>query len=848
MSSYLISEADDHAWLYVGAELSSSRDLTEDRDFSGITDETQRLAKAVEQQRNWMDLLLDPGVVVDLRYVNDPGSTALRCGVLLRRMVNDRNAAETEADRLTQRVASAPGHLSLSALDEDGLYRFLDPLQSLAPHPQGRAEIRKRTETARPNRPDARVDLYWAVSPFRPGTRSWAPLFQALGTHAHPLCISVLLEPQPRQVGLAEELRKLATFYKRLATEGEDSGTGLYRGKGKLTADAFAVDAEALFSDAARRYEERSHVARIAIASTAALDDGLLALIGTTLSPPDQPHEGMSLTTQLAGASHTVVRPPDEAAEVSFDNNLAALDSEWWAPELPPPPFEGAARIVRLVDTREATAVFRMPIAENGVLPFIPVSRPDFGVAVTQSLAEAESIVLGTQIVSSRDSGELRIARDDLTMHAFVVGTTGSGKTTTVLALLDALWKQGIPWLVIEPVNVEGDDYRWFLDRAGYEDMVVVTAGDERGPLRINPFEVPSGTTVGEHLTAVLACFDAAFGLWDPLPAIYRRALEQTYFEAGYSLDDFGGPTLPWPVVADLTREMHRVTENLDYAGEVRSNIMAASRLRVEQLAGGPLRSVFDCQASTPLDFLLERPCVVELAKVGASNEQEAAFVIAVLLTAIAEHRRGGRPSRELVHVMVVEEAHKLLKAPAVGGGGENRGDPSAAAARMFANLLAEIRKYGEAIVVADQDPAKLVPDAYKNTNLKIMHRLPAEADRKLVGSTMRFDEDHEKEAAGLRRFHAFVHAEGYDRPGLIRAPNIREGAFGELPDGDAVSSAIPGAGRSERASRGLARALRRVRRLPRRVPAPIVGVRRVLPTRHPTRVHGPGRGSRECG
>jgi hypothetical protein len=54
---------------------------------------------------------------------------------------------------------------------------------------------------------------------------------------------------------------------------------------------------------------------------------------------------------------------------------------------------------------------------------------------------------------------------------------------------------------------------------------------------------------------------------------------------------------------------------------------------------------------------------------------------------------------------------------------------PAAQAVEMFAGLLAEIRAYGEGLVIAEQIPAKLIPDVIKNTAVKIVHRLPAADD-----------------------------------------------------------------------------------------------------------------------
>src|SRR4029077_12059460 len=108
------------------------------------------------------------------------------------------------------------------------------------------------------------------------------------------------------------------------------------------------------------------------------------------------------------------------------------------------------------------------------------------------------------------------------------------------------------------------------------------------------------------------------------------------------------------------------------------------------------------------------------------------------LIIRLVEHLRlRARTGRRegLRHVIVIEEAHRLLRA-----GREGRA--SAHAVELFASMLAEIRAYGEGLVIAEQIPAKLVPDAVKNTALKVVHRLPARDDRDLVGAAMNTAED----------------------------------------------------------------------------------------------------------
>jgi hypothetical protein len=137
------------------------------------------------------------------------------------------------------------------------------------------------------------------------------------------------------------------------------------------------------------------------------------------------------------------------------------------------------------------------------------------------------------------------------------------------------------------------------------------------------------------------------------------------------------------------------------------------------------------------------------------------------LIIRIVEHlrlqaRAGHR--EELRHVIVVEEAHRLLRA-----GREGRA--SAHAVELFASMLAEIRAYGEGLVIAEQIPAKLLPDAVKNTALKVVHRLPARDDRDLVGAAMNLDEDQSRQVVSLAPGVAAVFADGMDRPVRIRVP-----------------------------------------------------------------------------
>lgn len=766
-------------WVWSGVALDAAADLTETREYAELP-ERERYTKAVAAETAWLAGQWDTAGATrfELRYLSDPGAGRLRAGLLGRVWAPSRDAAVAAAGALRSRVGDLPRHVHASPVTDDHV--LAGWLQPFMPHPAGLVELRKRIRAAAPNRPDAGVRYYLAVQPFSAAAPSWEPVWQAMLAHPAPVMLSVTLEPFAVSQQVNDMLAELATRYGRLGTPGQ-MPDGLWSQGVQLAPDAFAVDAARLFADAARRYASRTFRIRVTVASPEPLGESLPELIATTISPPERASDAAVLTATFQGAAHIAVRPEPHELDAARDG-LSKLELNRWDAQyvrgLPEAPPAGLRLLAELVDPREAGAALRLPLAVHGHMPGFPVRRP--GMALEADYRpRGPAISLGRQLVADRLAGPMGIDISELTRHALLVGTTGSGKTNSTLGFCEQLWRDhGVPFLVIEPVNTTLDDYRWLATRPGFEDMLVLTVGNEAvAPFRLNPFEVPPGVRVGGHIAGLLACFDAAFGLWDPLPAIYNRALRAAYSRRGIVADaqSEGTPPGDWPTLGDFVAEMRRQTEALDYAGDVRSNIIAASRLRAETLAEGACATTLDCVRSFPIGELLRRPVVLELAGVG-DNEKEQTLLTALVLQTMTEFYKAGRAGSGLAHVTVIEEAHRLLGKPPVGGD-VKEGNAQARAAQAFANTLAENRKYGEGLVIVEQVPGKLVEDAYKNTNLKLMHRLPAEDDRQLIGATMRFSPDQERYASTLEPFTAFAYHDGLDRPALVRLSNVRADA-----------------------------------------------------------------------
>ena len=91
--------------------------------------------------------------------------------------------------------------------------------------------------------------------------------------------------------------------------------------------------------------------------------------------------------------------------------------------------------------------------------------------------------------------------------------------------------------------------------------------------------------------------------------------------------------------------------------------------------------------------------------------------------------------------------------------------NPAGKAVEFFTNMLAEIRAYGQGFIIADQIPNKLAPEALKNTNLKIMHRIVATDDRDSMGGAMNLDDIQKRHVTALGTGRALVYAEKMEQP-----------------------------------------------------------------------------------
>ena len=405
----------------------------------------------------------------------------------------------------------------------------------------------------------------------------------------------------------------------------------------------------------------------------------------------------------------------------------------------------------------------------------------EFGLTVPAFPASAPAVRVGDLLDAAGSSLDLvSLSGAALNRHVFITGMTGYGKTTTAMKLLiGARTTLGVPFLVIEPVKAE---YRSLRSANGLKgDLNVYSVGGDRTalPLRLNPFTPIADVPLMRHVDLLKAVFNASFPMFAGMSYVLEEAILEIYTDRGWDLrtsqNRILGPrpsatdlaTLT-PSIEDLHDKIEVVLNRKHYGQEIHQNMGAALRSRLRSLMVGTKGETLNCRRSVAATELFTRPCVIELRNLG--DDEEKSFVMALLLCMLYEYAeaRQGSGITGLQHLTLIEEAHRLLRAPRSSGGAESA-DAQAKAVVMFTDMLAEMRAYGEGFIVADQVPAKLSPDVVKNSNVKIVHRLVAPDDRFVIAQSMNLSEAQSRHLVGLRPGTAVVHDTDIGAAVLVR-------------------------------------------------------------------------------
>lgn len=360
---------------------------------------------------------------------------------------------------------------------------------------------------------------------------------------------------------------------------------------------------------------------------------------------------------------------------------------------------------------------------------------------------------------------DVRLAKSSLASHTFITGSTGSGKSNTVYQILNEALNQNVKFMVVEPAKGE---YKHVFGTQ--DDVYVYGTNPAVSPLlRINPFSFPQGIHILEHLDRLVEIFNVCWPMYAAMPAVLKSAVEKSYADCGWNLtlSQNRYKEMLYPSFADVARNIREIIDSSEYDAENKGAYKGSLLTRLQSLTNGINGMIFTCDDISDRD-LFDRNVIIDLSRVGSSETKS--LIMGMLVLKLQEYRMAGAAgmNSELKHLTVLEEAHNLLKRTSTEISSESA-NLMGKSVEMLANAIAEMRTYGEGFIIADQAPGLLDLSVIRNTNTKIIMRLPDRSDRELVGGAANLNDDQIVELAKLPCGVAAIYQNEWIQPVLCK-------------------------------------------------------------------------------
>lgn len=670
----------------------------------------------------------DERATYDLRLVvrpvpDNPSRSDVRLYLLARRDgATSEEAAEFSRETLSLLQAEFPEH-GFDLISDEELAAALNPFQPKSLICLTRRSSLEDLDTLRsprrrysfgflgdhtaPIEIDRPAEALYHVFPFLPGSDDVAVLLRYLVTLQASACISIRLQPTTltaaeegfleAQIGACEKYLRLRQVFP--ADEARDFDSALRRQ-----------------ADVLRQFQQRmlfglwddAALMTIEITSAASLPRQLVDLVGSLVTGPAggvRPLEGGHFGLYFAGGYDAYDRSGDSARATAFRELRMYPVAPAGAPT-------AAQRLVHLFDAAEAACAFRLPACPSEEFPGLdlhywrslppPRQLPDTGT------------FLGINH-HHQSTTPVHLADTDRSRHLYVIGQTGTGKTTLLRSLMLADMEAGRGLCVVDP---HGDLYADLLGRIPVhrrDDVVLLDPTDSEFPVGLNLLQCDSEWEryfVAQELVGIfsrlLADEYGSEAAHFTGPIFYQQMrmnlllLMSKPDRPGTILDFYAlfqskDYWKRWTPTASkdpsLKRWVEEVLPRTDYqrmSDDTGTSLGMYVGSKFENLVFDPrLRNIFGQRRSTIdlRDIIDERKILlVNLAK-GSLTEQNSRFLGMVLLAKLVATvlGRSDRPEaeRKLFH-LYVDEFQSL-------------------ATDNFVTLLSEARKFGLSLVLANQ-------------------------------------------------------------------------------------------------------------------------------------------------
>ncbi|HEY3439704.1 MAG TPA: DUF87 domain-containing protein [Paludibaculum sp.] len=300
-----------------------------------------------------------------------------------------------------------------------------------------------------------------------------------------------------------------------------------------------------------------------------------------------------------------------------------------------------------------------------------------------------------------------RLGPQELLRHLFILGPTGTGKSTLILGVLQQFLHAGVPFMVFDFKR----NYRCLLPTN--PDVLVVTVGRESAPLAVNALAPPPGVDDGEWAQSLSDVIGNAYLLLQGAGNVLKEALSQARRERGED--------------ATLVDAHELVTAELQSLrpGSRRYGWLESTGRSIDELTKGGFGKSLNAVRGVPLATFLDRPVVFELQ--GLGDDQKRFFCLYVLQYLLFLRKHDSRAREVLQHVLVFDEGHNVFPKDQFG----EHSVPS--------RLAREVREYGEAIIAATQQ-TDVSDSLIANSGTKIILRTDFPRDVEFASRLLHVD------------------------------------------------------------------------------------------------------------
>lgn len=362
----------------------------------------------------------------------------------------------------------------------------------------------------------------------------------------------------------------------------------------------------------------------------------------------------------------------------------------------------------------------------------------------------------------------IHLKKETLKTHTFICGVTGTGKTTTCQNIL---LRAELPFLVIEPAKTE---YRTLANKLDKEKIYYFTLGNQNvAPFYINPFEIFEGESITSRVDMIKATMQSAFDMEAAMPQLIEAAAYDVYKRKGWNInnstwinpdtnkidDPFKTDSFAFPTLNDYINSIELVTKEQRFGDKMEAEYLGSLKARLQALLVGAKGMMLNTPRSIDFKNLVKQKVVLELEDIKDGSEKSLlmGFIITNLLEAVKYQYK---QNSKFQHITLIEEAHRLLSKYEPGdSSNKKRG------VEVFADMLAEVRKYGESLIIVDQIPNKMTPEVLKNTNTKIVHKIFAQDDKDAIGNTLALNDEQKNFLSYLEKGRAIVITDGWKKP-----------------------------------------------------------------------------------